>query len=109
MQDDAEVELEQEDEGNPFLSNIQEDLKEMAEDFHALSRIKEGAEDEEEPFHLPHIDLIADVESESSKKEDSLFKELVFHEEGERSQKEKEKAQEQRPRKVHLSTKHIKK
>jgi hypothetical protein len=65
-----------------FFGNIQEDLKEMADDFNKLSRIKSSdfenmIDDEDEdlvPFHLPHIEQIAEIKSESSKKEDSIFK-----------------------------------
>ena len=87
------------------FGDIQEDLKEMEDDFHALSRIKEGKGDcseEDEPFHLPHIEQIAEVESESSKKEDSLFKEFTLQEEA-------REGKEPRGKKIHLSTKNIKK
>ncbi len=51
----------------------------MAEDFNALGRL----EVEEEPFQLPHIEYIPEVDSESSKREDSLFRELVMQDDHE--------------------------
>lgn len=40
-EDGERREEEDEDEGDPFLSSIQEDFKEMAQDFHALNRAKD--------------------------------------------------------------------
>lgn len=64
----------------------------MAEDFIALGKIeeeqrrKESSEEELEPFHLPYIDRIdrasesSKKEESSSRKEDSLIKELTLPE-----------------------------
>lgn len=74
----------------------------MEEDFHALGRL----EPEEEPFHLPHIEHILEVDSESSKREDSLFRELVMQDDHEFVEKP---APKERSKRIHLSTKQTKK